>query len=217
MYNDNGAEWCDCVYDKISSMVGKCALYIDTEIYSGYKLKKSVCDSMINCIDSGVWHNTESKVVDLYVQDTMLMLYIVYNFNKGLKDKIPDDKERMHHIVNNNIYAIFTDEIECKVFKSLLGITGRNVRYYKREVLQNGKGQIIEEANRIVKESFGMNFDVVVGNPPYNRGADIDFIDLSYRLSTGSTIMIVPGKWQTAESEHRIVSNMSYGGLEGSM
>lgn len=56
-----------------------------------------------------------------------------------------------------------------------------------------------------------MHFDLVVGNPPYNKGMDLDFIDLGYELSEQYTVMIVPAKWQTADADHRISSKMSYG------
>ena len=41
-----------------------------------------------------------------------------------------------------------------------------------------------------------MKFNIVIGNPPYNKGMDLDFMDLGYRLSTEYTSMIVPAKWQ---------------------
>lgn len=56
-----------------------------------------------------------------------------------------------------------------------------------------------------------MHFDLVIGNPPYNKGMDIDFIDLGYELSEQYTVMIVPAKWQTADANQRISSKMSYG------
>lgn len=60
-------------------------------------------------------------------------------------------------------------------------------------------------------EGKGMHFDLVIGNPPYNKGMDIDFIDLGYELSKQYTVMIVPAKWQTADANQRISSKMSYG------
>ena len=56
-----------------------------------------------------------------------------------------------------------------------------------------------------------MKFDVVIGNPPYNKGMDIDFINLGFELSTKYCVMITPAKWQTAEDNQRIASKMTYG------
>lgn len=57
-----------------------------------------------------------------------------------------------------------------------------------------------------------MRFNVVVGNPPYNKGMDLDFVGLGYRLSNNYTVMITPAKWQTAEAHQCVASkNMTYG------
>ena len=56
-----------------------------------------------------------------------------------------------------------------------------------------------------------MKFDIVIGNPPYNKGADIDFVDLGYELSSKYCVMITPAKWQTADANQRIASKMTYG------
>lgn len=55
-----------------------------------------------------------------------------------------------------------------------------------------------------------MKFDIVIGNPPYNRGIDIDFVALGYSLSSMFCSMITPAKWQTAEVDQRVTSNMAY-------
>ena len=57
-----------------------------------------------------------------------------------------------------------------------------------------------------------MKFDVVIGNPPYNKGMDLDFVKLSYDLCTKYCVMITPAKWQTAAANQRVASkNMNYG------
>lgn len=57
-----------------------------------------------------------------------------------------------------------------------------------------------------------MKFDVVIGNPPYNKGMDLDFVDLGYKLSKKNVCMITPAKWQTAEASQKVSSkNINYG------
>lgn len=56
-----------------------------------------------------------------------------------------------------------------------------------------------------------MQFDIVITNPPYNRGMDLDFVDLAYKLSSQYTVAITPAKWQTAAPDQRIASKISYG------
>ena len=57
-----------------------------------------------------------------------------------------------------------------------------------------------------------MKFDVVIGNPPYNRGMDLDFVNLGFELCSRYCLMITPAKWQTAEAEQKIASKtINYG------
>lgn len=55
-----------------------------------------------------------------------------------------------------------------------------------------------------------MTFDVVIGNPPFNNGADIDFVFRSFEISNKLVCMITPAKWQTAEGNQLIDSKNSY-------
>lgn len=41
-----------------------------------------------------------------------------------------------------------------------------------------------------------MQFDIVIGNPPYNNDIYLDFVTLGYRLSKRFCCMITPAKWQ---------------------
>lgn len=204
-------EWCDSVYSKVSDRAERYTDYIDGRVHYGYIMKHSICDRMIQNIDDSIWSSPESKVADIFVQDTMLLLHTIGKFNIGLRDSIPDPKKRIEHIVNNCIYGIFVDENICKAFKGLLGVTGNNITSYRGTAIETNNSELIKMAHNIIKESWNMKFDVVIGNPPYNNGMDIDFIDLSYGISNGSTVMIVPAKWQTAKDDHRIISRMSYG------
>ena len=57
-----------------------------------------------------------------------------------------------------------------------------------------------------------MNFDVVVGNPPYNRGMDLDFVRGGWNLSNRWVSMITPAKWKTADANQNIASEtVTYG------
>ena len=56
-----------------------------------------------------------------------------------------------------------------------------------------------------------MEFDVVVGNPPYNNGIDIDFVFTGFNVASDYVLMITPAKWQTAKGNQRIASNKTYG------
>lgn len=53
--------------------------------------------------------------------------------------------------------------------------------------------------------------DIIIGNPPYNNGMDIDFLIDAHKIAKIGTSFIVPSKWQTAEADQRIDSIHSYG------
>lgn len=55
-----------------------------------------------------------------------------------------------------------------------------------------------------------MKFNVVALNPPYNKGMDLDFIAKAYEICADYTIAITPAKWQTAEGDQRIASEVTY-------
>ncbi len=48
-----------------------------------------------------------------------------------------------------------------------------------------------------------MKFDVVIGNPPYNKGMDLDFVNIGFELCKKYCVMITPAKWQTAADDYR--------------
>lgn len=55
-----------------------------------------------------------------------------------------------------------------------------------------------------IKEKFGLDkegegylkFDVVLGNPPYNKDLYLDFVTMGHQMSTKNCLMITPAKWQ---------------------
>lgn len=56
-----------------------------------------------------------------------------------------------------------------------------------------------------------MKFSAVIGNPPYNKGMDIDFAILGFGLTSKYVVLIIPAKWQTSERDGQAVSRYNYG------
>ena len=57
-----------------------------------------------------------------------------------------------------------------------------------------------------------MKFDNIVGNPPYNKGLDVNFLDLVHKICNKHVCMILTAKWLLAETD-RIINNVNCGRL----
>lgn len=55
-----------------------------------------------------------------------------------------------------------------------------------------------------------MKLNVVIGNPPYNRGLYLDFVNLGFHTSTELVCMVTPAKWQMSDDSNKIASKTSY-------
>lgn len=55
-----------------------------------------------------------------------------------------------------------------------------------------------------------MNIDIVIGNPPYNRGIDIDFMYDGFNLCNTCCSFVVPAKWQTCADDTIVYANFNY-------
>lgn len=127
---------------------------------------------------------------------------------KTLSCVIPDESKRSAHILNNMLYGVAPSTETVLVSRKTLyrdWSTVGNIKHIPGYKTSKNRKDIIS------RELGDMKFDVVIGNPPYNRGMDLDFVKLGYDISTKYVCMITPAKWQTADADQRISSNISYG------
>lgn len=121
-----------------------------------------------------------------------------------MKQAFPNEQDRHKHIIEKQLFGFATSPTAAIVVRKALydnPLSTGNIRFTSDKLTKER-----------VQGAFGnMRFDVVIGNPPYNKGMDIDFINLGFELSTKYCVMITPAKWQTAEDNQRIASKMTYG------
>ena len=187
---------------------------------------------MINLLppdqDKTFW-NPNTTFLDIYCKSGVF-LEILYRRLMGVLANFPgyeDEQVRSSHILNNQLFGLSplddgglmlaTRRVYGDIFhknlihydiqnvmKDISSRAGKNFELYEQNLVNTLKQETNKEFNK-------MNFNVVIGNPPYNRGGDIDFVNLGYEIQTDFVVMITPAKWQTAEADQKIASKMSYG------
>jgi hypothetical protein len=85
---------------------------------------------------------------------------IYYKLMNGLKKKIPDEKERKKHILENMLYMAEYNKKNCFLIKQIFNINNEfKLNLYEGDSLQLD-----------IKKEFALDkFDIVIGNPPYNE------------------------------------------------
>ena len=186
---------------------------------------------MINLLppdqDKTFW-NPNTTFLDIYCKSGVF-LEILYRRLMGVLANFPgyeDEQVRSSHILNNQLFGLSpldddglmlaTRRVYGDIFhknlihydiqnvmKDISSRAGKNFELYEQNLVNTLKQVTNKEFNK-------MNFNVVIGNPPYNRGGDIDFVNLGYEIQTDFVVMITPAKWQTAEADQKIASKMSY-------
>jgi hypothetical protein len=136
-------------------------------------------DEMLSKLPEKVWSNPDLKWLDpangignfpikaFLGQDTGEYTYTGL-FN-GLKKKIPDDKKRCKHIIENMLFMIDINSKNNKIaetlFKKLCPEAKPNIEQIDR------KNGFLSDKSLIFNKKNIDKFDIIMGNPPFNRGA----------------------------------------------
>lgn len=129
-----------------------------------------IAEDMINILPDDVWVSS-TKFLDP-VCKSGIFLHKIYNKlmeSESLIAEFPDELERRNHILQKQIYGIALDRA-CQLFtiRTVYGTlnTANNIK-----LAESLKVNAIQ--NVIEKEFKGMQFEVVTGNPPYQRGGTL--------------------------------------------
>lgn len=185
---------------------------------------KKVVNSVLDTLPAEVW-NPYTTFLDPACKggEFLKAIYDRLMESESLVAMYPDKIQRAIHILDKQIFGIALSSIsKDRATRKLLDF-GRNIitvpyyldilKSYDDRVVYNGK--IISFKERLAG-LFGrteMNFDVIVGNPPYqettgggnNGGLPLYqyFVKKAYELTSRYSSMIIPCRWYTESQDNK--------------
>jgi hypothetical protein len=181
-------------YEKVSKL--------ESKLFGEVFTPRQLIDEMLDTLPSEVWKNKDLKWLDPAVGIGNFPAAILDRLMVGLEDSIPNEDDRRKWILEEMLYMC---DISIKNLFLLYKLFDEN-NEFKLNVY---RGSFLEEDfDKQMKEVWGLEgFDVVVGNPPYQKNTEIikdennkqggfwwQFIENSFKFSKEETIisMVVP-------------------------
>mgnify|MGYP003644597979 FL=1 len=169
---------------------------------------------MLDKLPPEIWSDPSKTFLDPACSTGTFLLEIVRKLNIGLASQMPDQTERLKHILTKQVWGLEKSLVPLlttkaafkKLFISTTGIVGK-VNIYHANTLDGAE------------EIKDMKFDVVVGNPPYQAPAKSDkghksplngntlwdkFVSLAVKELTkadGIVAFVHPAGWRKPQSE----------------
>ncbi|MGI6607813.1 MAG: Eco57I restriction-modification methylase domain-containing protein [Erysipelotrichaceae bacterium] len=172
---------------------------------------KEVVKLMVDKLEEenpNIFKNYKTKFIDLYCKSGLYLTEIVKRLNKNLKAQIPNDKERITYIFENQIYGLCPTNITYNIVKNF--VYPERLTFDKTNIVQEDILKLIKNkcVNKKINEIYGGNdlkFDVVIGNPPYQDETIGEnetyappiyhkFMDEAYNLAN-KVILITPARF----------------------
>lgn len=141
------------------------------QIFTPKRVVKKMVDKLEE-EEPGIFSDKTKKFADLYVKSGLYITEIVKKLNEGLKEQIPNQKERIKWILENQVYACAPGDIIYNIAKNFIFteldyvspknlILADTVHLANKEVLASNINKIFGDDN--------LKFDVIIGNPPYQN------------------------------------------------
>jgi hypothetical protein len=168
---------------------------------------------MLNTLPQEVWSNSELKWLDPANGTGPYPIMVIYKLMVGLKNWEPDDEKRYKHILENMIYV---GELQPKnmflYMNAVDPMNEYNLNIYTGSFLE-------KEFDTHMKTIWNIeNFDVIIGNPPYQEQVGPKktksiwnlFVKKSISLLDidGYMTMVHPSGWRSLDGDFKDVQMM---------
>lgn len=171
---------------------------------------KRVVKMMVDLLQENapdLFTSKETKFLDLYVKSGLYLTEIAKRLFVGIAHEIPDEKERIKWILENQVYGCAPSNIIYNMVKNYVydGFPEvSNHALLELDLIPAAKDGRVKD---VLIERFGkeMKFDVIIGNPPYQQETGAggrqaiplydSFILESKKMEPNYISMIIPSRW----------------------
>lgn len=147
-------------------------------------------NEMLDELRTKIWQDNTKTFLDPACGRGVFGLCILQRLFDGLQLVIPDEQERLNHILRNQIFLCDISEV------MYTKVAAAFARAIKAAGLVNPGINIYNENS--LEHKFNMKFDVVVGNPPYKAGSHLKFMEHALEeqcIEGGHLVFIHPAEW----------------------
>lgn len=165
----------------------------------------NIVNEMLDTLPDEVW-NKNSRFLDIACKSGNFLreIYVRLFNHPRMIAEFPDNTYRKEYILNNQLYGIAITKLSQLVStRNVYGyICDSNIHYIENwsNIVKNKDSRFLVEK---IKETFGdMQFNVVVGNPPYNdtetkvsTAIYSKFTEHAINISSKLVLFIIPARW----------------------
>lgn len=141
------------------------------------------------------------RICDFYCKSGDFLVICYFKFVRALYKKFKTPEELDYFICRYLLYAICPNESVAYMFTKKF--YGNNKLFEKDDSIFGNfyvSGMVGDKdvENHVPEELKDMKFDVVVGNPPYNDGAYLKFVQAGNAMAKECSLWITPAKFMGA-------------------
>lgn len=139
------------------------------EVFTPLKL----VEDMLDTLPKEVWTNPRLTFLEPGSGLGNFSICVFYRLMDGLKTAIPDSAKRERHIIENMLYMAELNKANVHICKSIFKAkkSGYKINLYQGDFLKlNPSEDRKKDEGETWPENWPKQFDIIVGNPPYNSG-----------------------------------------------